>query len=271
MSNSAKIDRIKELSKDKVPFHRYAFHNVYNYSLMGGVAAASVLTGNWWLAVVGAGMEALWMVFGPDSKLMRKKVFEPHHAELMKVVADEERKKSLAGLPRADVERFEQLERRAIELMELSKTNTRLSNDLMRDELKKTGELLASFLELNQSAVRYEDYLKSVDVDEIDREIRRYERTLEKEDEPERKRLAEKNLAVLEKRRERIAELRRFVEKARGQMELIENTFQLLGDQVVTMSSPGELGGQLDELIDGVEAVRSTAREAAAFIESVTQ
>jgi len=79
------------------------------------------------------------------------------------------------------------------------------------------------------------------------------------------------NVAVLEKRRERIAELRRFVEKARGQMELIENTFQLLGDQVVTMSSPGELGGQLDELIDGVEAVRSTAREAAAFIESVTQ
>jgi len=51
----------------------------------------------------------------------------------------------------------------------------------------------------------------------------------------------------------------------------MENTFELLRDQVVSMTSPSELGGQLDDLIDGVEAVRSTAREAASFLESVAQ
>jgi hypothetical protein len=50
-------------------------------------------------------------------------------------------------------------------------------------------------------------------------------------------------------------------------MGLIENTFRLLADQIVTMRSPRELGGQLDELIDGVEVVRSTAREAEALLE----
>jgi hypothetical protein len=53
-------------------------------------------------------------------------------------------------------------------------------------------------------------------------------------------------------------------------MDLIENTFRLLADQIVTMHSPKELGGQLDGLIDGVEAVRSTARETESFVQSIS-
>ena len=79
----------------------------------------------------------------------------------------------------------------------------------------------------------------------------------------------EKNLAILTQRREKIAEIRRFITKAHGQMDLIENTFRLLADQIVTMRSPQELGGQLDELIGGVEAVRTTARETEAFFQAV--
>ena len=105
----------------------------------------------------------------------------------------------------------------------------------------------------------------------LEEEIRRHERTVEQAGDADSKRLSQKNLAILEKRRERLAEIKRFVVNAQGQMDLIENTFELLGDQIVTMRSPTQLGGQLDELIDGVEAVRSTAREAASFMESVSQ
>jgi hypothetical protein len=69
------------------------------------------------------------------------------------------------------------------------------------------------------------------------------------------------------KRREKLSEIREYVSQAEAQMGLIENTFRLLADQIVTMRSPRELGGQLDELIDGVEVVRSTAREAEALLE----
>ena len=48
---------------------------------------------------------------------------------------------------------------------------------------------------------------------------------------------------------------------ARGQLDLIENSFQLIADQIVTMQSPQELSGQLDELLDGVEAIRQTAQD----------
>jgi hypothetical protein len=48
---------------------------------------------------------------------------------------------------------------------------------------------------------------------------------------------------------------------ARGQLDLIEQSFQLIGDQIVTMQSPQELTGQLDELLDGVESIKQTAAD----------
>ena len=119
---------------------------------------------------------------------------------------------------------------------------------------------MRAFLELSVTCARYQDYLGSVDVDEIERDLRRYHQIIDK-GEGDKRALAQKNIAVLEKRKEKYAEIRGYLSSARGQLELIENTFRLLADQIVTMRSPTELSGQLDELLDGVEAVRQTTRE----------
>jgi len=50
---------------------------------------------------------------------------------------------------------------------------------------------------------------------------------------------------------------------------LIENSFQLIADQIVTMQSPQELSGQLDELLDGVESIRQTAVETDRILGSI--
>jgi hypothetical protein len=63
------------------------------------------------------------------------------------------------------------------------------------------------------------------------------------------------------RRLEKVQEIRSYLSVARGQLDLIENSFQLIADQIVTMQSPQELSGQLDELLDGVEAIRQTARD----------
>jgi len=110
------------------------------------------------------------------------------------------------------------------------------------------------------TCARYAQYLTSVDLDEIERDLRRYHQIVDK-GEADKRALAQKNISVLEKRKEKYAEIRGYLSSARGQLELIENTFRLLADQIVTMRSPQELGGQLDELLDGVEAVRQTTRE----------
>ncbi len=74
-----------------------------------------------------------------------------------------------------------------------------------------------------------------------------------------RREVAEKNLEVLKQRRRRYDDLCRAIQVARGQMELIEQTFRLLGDEIMTMASPHELGGRIDELRVAVDAVRETA------------
>ena len=56
-------------------------------------------------------------------------------------------------------------------------------------------------------------------------------------------------------------EIQRYLGVARGQLDLIENAFQLIADQIVTMQSPQELSGQLNELLDGVESIQQTAVE----------
>jgi hypothetical protein len=63
---------------------------------------------------------------------------------------------------------------------------------------------------------------------------------------------------VLGKRRQRYDELRRIIETSRGQMDLMENTFRLLVDEILTMANPAELGTRLDDLRLGVDAIRET-------------
>jgi hypothetical protein len=63
------------------------------------------------------------------------------------------------------------------------------------------------------------------------------------------------------KRFEKMKEIHHYLRVARGQLDLIEQSFQLIGDQIVTMQSPQELTGQLDELLDGVESIKQTAAD----------
>ena len=95
----------------------------------------------------------------------------------------------------------------------------------------------------------------------LERELRRSEAASQGEADPQLRRTAKKNLDVLLQRKEKLQELYRYTQGARAQLELVENTFRLIGDQILTMKTPKELGGQLDELMDGVEAVRSVAAE----------
>ncbi len=58
-----------------------AFLNPYNLSLLGGAAAASLLTLNP-LPILGAlGLETLWLLWAPDSKRLRHLLWDPRFVE----------------------------------------------------------------------------------------------------------------------------------------------------------------------------------------------
>ena len=161
--------------KARVPYHRYAFRNPYNYTLMAGVTAASLLTGQAWLLIAGAAAEALWMVFAPDSKLLRRLWFDRLHAEHEREAARQELARKLASLPAADGERVARLEDKRARLLELARENQVFTSELMQSELAKLEKLVRDFAELAVAVHRHEEYLEDADLRALAADLRRHE------------------------------------------------------------------------------------------------
>jgi hypothetical protein len=97
-------------------------------------------------------------------------------------------------------------------------------------------------------------------VKNLERDRERWQgRTTSQRASDQERELARKNFAVIEKRLEKLDEIGHYLGVARSQLDLIENSFQLIADQIVTMQSPAELSGQLDDLLDGVDSIQQTA------------
>ena len=123
-------------------------------------------------------------------------------------------------------------------------------------------QLLDDFIELGVTATRAEQHTTTFDFPAMRRSWHIYEELLGKHGVGDpRREVASKNIEVLRQRRARYEDLCRTIQVTRGQMELIEQTFRLLGDEIMTMASPRELGGRIDELRVAVDAVRETADE----------
>ena len=82
-------------------YARRLFNNVYNYTLLGACGTAALVTGDWWLLLVGAGLEALFMLYAPDNPAVRILVDKVLDKQALDQIASK-REKILKTLARAD-------------------------------------------------------------------------------------------------------------------------------------------------------------------------
>ena len=264
--SAAAVETAKTVVKDAIlekrPYLKFAFNNPYNLALFGGALAAAGLTLNPLLALAAIGLEAVWLLHAPDSKRLRALLWDPRFEKLKEAVQARERADRLRLLGDVDRLRVANLVATQREIHRLAAQNPSFTGDLLRGELLKTDRLVEAFIDMAVTSARYEQYLESVDLDGLDRERARLEREVRGagSDDP-RAGLVRKNLAIILKRLEKMKEIQRYLGVARGQLDLLENSFQLITDQIVTMQSPQELSGQLNELLDGVESIKQTAAE----------
>jgi len=249
---------------EKRSYLKSAFANPYNLSLLLGGLAAAGLTFSPFLALIVICLEALWILYAPESKLLRRVLWDPHFEREQSRQLAEERAELLQHLTDAERQRVDSLIARHQDINRLAAQNPSFTGELLRTEVGKTDRLVKAFIDMTVTCARYEDYLRSVDLNEMERERRRWESISkgdgENTDEAEA-RIAGKNLAIIMRRFDKIKEIRQYLTLARGQLSLIENSFKLIADQIVTMQSPRELTGQLNELLDGVESIKQTAVE----------
>lgn len=249
-----------ESEPQKPPYFKMAFANPYNLSLLLGGLAASALVLNPVTALVVLGAEGLWLLHAPESKALRKLLWDPQYEKLRIVLEQRAREERMRALDPAEQRRVQTLVSRQQDIDRLAAQNPSFTGDLLRGELVKTRKLVDAFLDMALTCARYEGYLNTVDLNDLDRQRQRFTARAASKNTPDAEReIAKKNAAVIDKRMEKLRDIRNYLGVARGQLDLIENSFQLIADQIVTMQSPAELSGQLDDLLDGVESIRQTA------------
>ena len=253
-------EMVKDAIFEKRPYLKMAFANPYNLSLLLGGIAASVLTANPIPALLAVGAEGLWLLHAPENKTLRRLLWDPRFEKVRLAIEAQERAQRMTTLPDEEVARVNRLVEREQEINRLAAQNPSFTGDLLRTELVNTHKLVDAFLEMALTVSRYERYLDSVDVNALERDKARWQgkATSDRVQEAERE-VAKKNFDVINKRTEKIREIRNYLSVARAQLDLIENSFQLIADQIVTMQSPAELSGQLDDLLDGVDSIQQTA------------
>ena len=254
------VEYAKDWAVGKRPYLKYAFANPYNLTLLAGGLAASALTLNPFLAIATLGLEGLWLLHAPESKLLQKLLWDPQYEKARLAMEEQALRQRIGSLVDRKRERVERLVARQQDIQRIAAQNPSFTGELLRGELMKTRRLVDAFIEMSVTCARYEEYLSSVNSAELERDHRRWETVVSQaEENTPQAQIARKNLAIIEKRAEKLQEIRNYLTIAYGQLDLIENSFQLIADQIVTMQSPQQLSGQLDELLDGVESIKQTA------------
>jgi hypothetical protein len=256
--------------REKPPYITYAFWNPYNLSLLAGAGVVSAATSGWWIGLCAVAAETIWMLFAPDSTVLRRTWFDKLWHQDQHEAKQKEQAKKFATLPQEAQVRVLTLRDLQARIQQLAADNPSFSVDLLRNDLGKLEGLIDDFLELAVVCDRWEHHLRTIAFDQLEHQISEYRRWIaELPDGEERREIAEKNLEVLLERKKRNTELVQMLQSARGQMELMDNTFRLLVDEIVTMRNAAELGERLDDLRTGVEAVRETSREAEHLLQGV--
>ena len=264
VSESPVAETTEEKFPEKPSYLKYTFANPYNLTLLGGAIVASVLTLNPLIAVAELGLEGLWVLHGSQSRFMQRMLWDPMYEKEKLEYEQRRRMAQVEKLGQGGQTRVMQLIEKEKQIQQLAMQNPSFTGDLLRGEIAKTHNLVNAFIDLAVTCARYENYLASINVNQIEATRQHWQQFVEtnigKVDAVEMD-IAKKNLVIVNKRIERVAEIRRYLKIVYGQINLIENSFQLLADQIVTMQSPNELSGQLDELLDGVESIKETAKE----------
>ena len=261
---------LKEAAYHKKPYLKMAFANPYNLSLLAGGLLAAAVTASPFLAVLVTGFEILWVVFGPESKLLQRLIWDPILDKEQAVQAQAEYARRIADLSDSERQRVAHLVSQEAEINRLAGQNPSFTGELLRTELGKTDRLVTAFIDMAVTCSRYEQYLAGIDLGDLENERRKWDAISKTPDRDAAEvEIAKKNLAIVVKRFDKVKEIQRYLTIARGQLDLIENSFQLISDQIVTMQSPQELSGQLDELLDGVESIKETAVDTEKLLGSV--
>lgn len=172
---------------------------------------------------------------------------------------------------------FEPREREAVEYLSWMKGQiasnyrkfTGVTDDAPRlQELETAWE---SFVDLLDEYRRRKSHLRRLDRQAVENQLRQAERTAQFAD-PATRPLHDKNVELLRRRIQTFDDIERSVRRVEAQLQMIENFFGLVNDQVITMPAPeSHLAADFDSLLTSIETTREILQQTAPVMGQLDQ
>jgi hypothetical protein len=250
-----KLSYIKEALKEPI--------NIGAMLLAGAAAAYTATTGLVEPTFILAGAliaEGAYLVTVPASTFYRR-IVERRSRYLL----DEWRRKQRMEM----IKTFDPREREAVEYLSWMKNQigsnfkkfARLQDTPPQvRELETTWE---AFVDLLDEYRRRKNHLRSINRQAIENQLRQAERSSEFA-ESATKPLHEKNVAILRRRLNTFDDIERSIKHVEAQLQMIENFFGLVNDQVVTMPTPEQISMlDFDTLLSSIDATKEMLQQTA--------
>lgn len=136
---------------------------------------------------------------------------------------------------------------------------------MMSDQLGKLDYMVDSYLRLAGEAARIRSHLQASPPGTVEKEAERIRERMAAA-EGETAILMQQNLAVVEKRLEKLEQLRTTAGRLKTQLDTIEETVRLINDQALTASGTQGFTVDFDGVIDGVAATDAALAETRAML-----
>lgn len=237
-----------------------AFHNQYNYILLGAAGLFSIVTFTWLPLLVGGGIEALWLVLGADSSPFKRWVAIQESLEARQDL-EKRAKDALTTLEPDQLRRFKELERLSEQIQDLAKQNPSFETQMLQGEMDKLGKLLHSFLDMAVTHQRLGHYMAENDENDMRRDIEATERAMRNEQNAEVLAGLKQSMALAQKRLKQHQSIEASYRLLGVKMDTLEKSLRYLESHVVAIQQKEELSQEIDELILGVDTVSEISTE----------
>ncbi|MCB2204146.1 hypothetical protein KQI65_05305 [bacterium] len=233
-----------------------ALRNPVGLLTLAGFGAISLVSMNPIPLFIGLGLEAGFVTVAPMLPAWRRRVDAKDEQRLVEE-GENRAKEMLRKLPDSQQQRYRTLRQTAVSIRE----NYARYNDASRNYLEQLSgrldDMLLRYLRMLITESNYTKHLAEHSATELEGRIRSLQDEMAQDDERVRT-IKEKQLSILQQRREKLTKADGDREVLAAQLSTLEELMQLLKEQAITMKEPDEMNAQLDSLMSEIEHTEDT-------------
>lgn len=248
---------------EDINFVKEAFNLQYNWIALAGVCLFGIVSGSLLPIILAGGVELMYLAVVSQNwrfqRLVRSwKLGEAQKQRQMQFA------RMLNNLSAEAKARYYKLAQVCASVrgnfLQLSST----SQIFLQQMESRLGGLLEGYARLLLVSSQQEQYLKSIDPNEIKREIVGLQKSMNN-DAPRVQDINKKRVEILNKRLEKYQKICENQEVVNAQCSAVEDVLHLVRDQSVTMRDPQQVTDQLDNLVRDVEQTEQTVQQVEAI------